>query len=55
MWIIILCSLLPFKIGYEFDFTREADAMDRIRTFLSGNNIKTVVKVPRVIKDVVTR
>ncbi|PWA43989.1 protein kinase superfamily protein [Artemisia annua] len=41
--------------GYEFDFTREADAMDRIRTFLSGSNIKTVVKVPRVIKDVVTR
>ncbi|PWA42109.1 protein kinase superfamily protein [Artemisia annua] len=50
-----VCKEMEKQIGYEFDFTREADAMDRIRTFLSGNNIKTVVKVPRVIKDVVTR
>ncbi|MFS7971612.1 putative ABC-type Cd(2+) transporter [Helianthus anomalus] len=54
-WIIMLCSFFPFKIVYEFDFTREADAMDRIRSFLSENNKKTVVKVPRVIKDVVSR
>lgn len=50
-----LCSFMRFKIGYEFDFTREALAMDRIRTFLSENNKKMLVKVPRVIRDVVTR
>ncbi|GJR02923.1 protein kinase superfamily protein [Tanacetum coccineum] len=49
-----VCKEMEKQIGYEFDFTREADAMDRIRTFLSGKNVKTVVKVPRVIKDVVT-
>ncbi|KVI06224.1 hypothetical protein Ccrd_015435 [Cynara cardunculus var. scolymus] len=42
------------RIGYEFDFKREADAMERIRSFLSENNRKTVVKVPRVIRGVVT-
>ncbi|KAK9049464.1 hypothetical protein SSX86_031568 [Deinandra increscens subsp. villosa] len=50
-----VCKEMEKQIVYEFDFTREADAMDRIRRFLSENNKKTVVKVPRVIKDVVTR
>ncbi|CAL1389021.1 unnamed protein product [Linum trigynum] len=43
------------QIGYEFDFTREADAMHRIRCFLYANNKKSPVLVPRVLKDIVTR
>ncbi|XP_014505608.1 uncharacterized protein LOC106765480 [Vigna radiata var. radiata] len=43
------------QIGYEFDFKREADAMERIRKFLYENNKKTPVLVPRVIRDMVTR
>ncbi|KAG5537125.1 hypothetical protein RHGRI_024528 [Rhododendron griersonianum] len=43
------------QIGYEFDFKREADAMERIRRFLYENNKKAPVKVPRVIRDMVTR
>ncbi|XP_020216969.1 uncharacterized protein LOC109800598 [Cajanus cajan] len=43
------------QIGYEFDFMREADAMERIRKFLHQNNKKTPVLVPRVIRDMVTR
>lgn len=50
-----VCKEMEKQIGYEFDFTREALAMDRIRTFLSENNKKMLVKVPRVIRDVVTR
>lgn len=50
-----LCSFMRFKIGYEFDFTREADAMDRIRAFLLSVNRKTPVKVPRVVRNAVTR
>ncbi|KAJ0713137.1 putative ABC-type Cd(2+) transporter [Helianthus annuus] len=50
-----VCKEMEKQIVYEFDFTREADAMDRIRSFLSENNKKTVVKVPRVIKDLVSR
>lgn len=42
------------QIGYEFNFLREADAMDRIRRFLYENNKKSPVMVPRVIQ-VVTR
>ncbi|XP_010555529.1 PREDICTED: uncharacterized protein LOC104825002 isoform X1 [Tarenaya hassleriana] len=43
------------QIGYEFDFTREANAMKRIRRFLYENNRKSPVLVPRVLRDMVTR
>ncbi|WKA08870.1 hypothetical protein VitviT2T_026555 [Vitis vinifera] len=43
------------QIGYEFDFIREADAMERIKRFLYENNKKRPVLVPRVIRDMVTR
>ncbi|KAK2648072.1 hypothetical protein Ddye_015561 [Dipteronia dyeriana] len=43
------------QIGYEFDFAREADAMERIRHFLYKNNKKSPVVVPRVLQDKVTR
>ncbi|KAJ4712514.1 Protein kinase superfamily protein [Melia azedarach] len=43
------------QIGYEFDFAREADAMERIRCFLYKNNKKSPVVVPRVLPDMVTR
>ncbi|XP_068303052.1 uncharacterized protein [Pyrus communis] len=43
------------QIGYEFDFIREADAMEKIRRFLYENNKKSPVLVPRLIRDIVTR
>ncbi|KAG8638730.1 uncharacterized protein slr0889 [Manihot esculenta] len=43
------------QIGYEFDFMREANAMERIRRFLYENNKKSPVLVPRLLKDMVTR
>lgn len=43
------------QIAYEFDFTREAAAMDRIRQFLYENNKKSPVLVPRVMKSMVSR
>ncbi|GAU43610.1 hypothetical protein TSUD_185030 [Trifolium subterraneum] len=43
------------QIGYEFDFMREASAMDRIRKFLYKTNKRSPVLVPRVIRDMVTR
>lgn len=43
------------KIGYEFDFLREAEAMERIRDFLDSNNKKSPVIVPRVIGGMVTK
>ncbi|XP_062116033.1 uncharacterized protein LOC133830128 [Humulus lupulus] len=43
------------QIGYEFDFMREANAMEKIRRFLYESNKKTPVSVPRVVKDMVTR
>ncbi|KAJ6375420.1 hypothetical protein OIU77_000410 [Salix suchowensis] len=43
------------QIGYEFDFTREANAMERIRQFLYENNKTSPVLVPRVLKDMVSR
>ncbi|WJX94460.1 hypothetical protein P8452_75875 [Trifolium repens] len=43
------------QIGYEFDFMREASAMERIRKFLYKINKRTPVLVPRVIRDMVTR
>ncbi|GAB2269718.1 hypothetical protein Dimus_004640 [Dionaea muscipula] len=43
------------QIGYEFDFSREAEAMEKIRHFLHENNKKSPVLVPRVIRDMVTR
>ncbi|GLU18499.1 hypothetical protein SLE2022_347960 [Rubroshorea leprosula] len=43
------------QIGYEFDFIREANAMERIRRFLYENNKKSPVLVPRLIRDFVTR
>lgn len=44
-----------FKIGYEFDFKREANAMEKIRHFLYENNKKSPVIVPRVLRDTVTK
>ncbi|XP_031251339.1 uncharacterized aarF domain-containing protein kinase 1 [Pistacia vera] len=43
------------QIGYEFDFKREGDAMERIRQFLYKNNKKSPVVVPRLLHDMVTR
>jgi aarF domain-containing kinase len=48
-----LCLLL--KICYEFDFVREARAMERIREFLRVTNKKPPVMVPRVIPGMVSR
>ncbi|KAK1266223.1 putative ABC1 protein [Acorus gramineus] len=46
---------LEKQIGYEFDFLRETDAMQRIRQFLHSNNKKAPVMVPRVIPNMSTR
>ncbi|CAA0806953.1 Protein kinase superfamily protein [Striga hermonthica] len=43
------------QIGYEFNFVREADAMEKIRRFLYENNKKAPVLVPRVIRNMFTR
>ncbi|PIN07534.1 putative unusual protein kinase [Handroanthus impetiginosus] len=43
------------QIGYEFDFLREADAMEKIQRFLYENNKKTPVLVPRAIRNMFTR
>ncbi|CAL5440866.1 unnamed protein product [Camellia sinensis] len=43
------------SIGFEFDFKREADAMERIKRFMLENNKKAPVMVPRVMRDMVTR
>ncbi|RWR96930.1 hypothetical protein CKAN_02633500 [Cinnamomum micranthum f. kanehirae] len=43
------------QVGYEFDFLREAEAMERIRHFLHANNKKVPVLVPNVVRDMVTR
>ncbi|KAG4137215.1 hypothetical protein ERO13_D07G057700v2 [Gossypium hirsutum] len=43
------------QIGYEFDFLREVNAMERIRRFLYENNKKTPVLVPRVLQGLATR
>ncbi|KAF8378158.1 hypothetical protein HHK36_029495 [Tetracentron sinense] len=43
------------QIGYEFDFLREAEAMQRIQHFLHVNNKKVPVLVPSVMRDMVTR
>ncbi|XP_043706171.1 uncharacterized protein slr0889-like [Telopea speciosissima] len=43
------------QIGFEFDFLRESQAMEKIRSFLSVNNKKAPVLVPRVMRDMVTR
>ncbi|KAG2256329.1 hypothetical protein Bca52824_075623 [Brassica carinata] len=43
------------QIGYEFDFKREANAMEKIRRFLYDNNRKSPVLVPRVLPQLVTR
>ncbi|GMN64390.1 hypothetical protein TIFTF001_033457 [Ficus carica] len=43
------------QIGYEFDFMREANAMEKLRCFLYENNKKTPVLVPWVVRDMVTR
>ncbi|KAI6675457.1 hypothetical protein NL676_003363 [Syzygium grande] len=43
------------QIGYEFDFMREADAMERIRRFLLESNKRSPVLVPRVVRNLVTR
>ncbi|KAG0540612.1 hypothetical protein BDA96_03G423900 [Sorghum bicolor] len=43
------------QICYEFDFVREARAMERIREFLRVTNKKPPVMVPRVIPGMVSR
>ncbi|XP_074570087.1 uncharacterized protein LOC141826703 [Curcuma longa] len=43
------------QIAYEFDFLREAVAMERIKNFFSNNNKKPPVLVPRIIPGMVTR
>ncbi|XP_038987375.1 aarF domain-containing protein kinase 1-like isoform X6 [Phoenix dactylifera] len=43
------------QVGYEFDFLREAEAMERIRHSFHANNKKVPVLVPRVIRGMVTR
>ncbi|CAA7037290.1 unnamed protein product [Microthlaspi erraticum] len=43
------------QIGYEFDFEREANAMEKIRRFLYDNNRKSPVLIPRVLPNLVTR
>ncbi|XP_042040706.1 uncharacterized protein slr0889-like [Salvia splendens] len=43
------------QIGYEFNFLREADAMEKIRHFLYENNKKSPVSVPRLIGNMNTR
>eukprot|EP00268_Persea_americana_P066959 TRINITY_DN9169_c0_g2_i13.p1 TRINITY_DN9169_c0_g2~~TRINITY_DN9169_c0_g2_i13.p1 ORF type:complete len:193 (-),score=37.00 TRINITY_DN9169_c0_g2_i13:627-1205(-) len=43
------------QVGYEFDFLREAEAMERIQRFLHANNKKVPVLVPNVVRDMVTR
>nr|XP_019709010.1 uncharacterized protein LOC105053001 isoform X3 [Elaeis guineensis] len=43
------------QVGYEFDFLREAEAMERIRHSFHANNKKVPVLVPHVIRDMVTR
>ncbi|KAK1363238.1 AarF domain-containing kinase [Heracleum sosnowskyi] len=42
------------QIGYEFDFRREADAMERIRHFLYNQGKKSPVQVPRLIGNMLT-
>jgi len=63
--VCILCSIkvliyflywyFLLKICYEFDFVREARAMERIREFLRATNKKPPVMVPRVIPGMVSR
>lgn len=43
------------QISYEFDFTREAKAMDKIRRFLYENNKKSPVLVPQAMHNLVSR
>ncbi|XP_051115905.1 uncharacterized protein LOC127241058 [Andrographis paniculata] len=43
------------QIGYEFNFLREADAMEKIHRFLSENNKKSPVLVPKVMRNMFTR
>ncbi|XP_010248835.1 PREDICTED: uncharacterized aarF domain-containing protein kinase 1-like isoform X3 [Nelumbo nucifera] len=43
------------QIGYEFDFMREAQAMEKIRDFLYVNNKRPPVLVPRLMPNMVTR
>ncbi|GAV91948.1 ABC1 domain-containing protein [Cephalotus follicularis] len=50
-----ICKEMEKQIGYEFDFVKEADAMEKIRRFLYENNKKSPVMVPRVLSDMVTR
>ncbi|MQL83234.1 hypothetical protein Taro_015720 [Colocasia esculenta] len=43
------------QVGYEFDFLREAQAMEKIYHFLQSKNKKMPVLVPRVFRGLVTR
>uniref|UniRef100_A0A6V7QWG7 Protein kinase domain-containing protein n=1 Tax=Ananas comosus var. bracteatus TaxID=296719 RepID=A0A6V7QWG7_ANACO len=43
------------QVGYEFDFLREAKAMERIRQSFCTNNKKSPVVVPRVMPGMVSR
>lgn len=53
-----LCSLMKEmekQIGYEFNFKREAEAMQKIYQFLFENNKNSPVVVPRLVRNIVTR
>ncbi|KAJ6803032.1 putative aarF domain-containing protein kinase 1-like [Iris pallida] len=43
------------QIGYEFDFLREAEAMEKLQQFFHVNNKKAPVLIPRVMQSMVSR
>ncbi|XP_078440777.1 uncharacterized protein LOC144710834 isoform X2 [Wolffia australiana] len=43
------------QVGYEFDFMREADSMEKIYHFLHQKNKKSPIMVPRIFRGMVTR
>ncbi|XP_050378161.1 protein ACTIVITY OF BC1 COMPLEX KINASE 8, chloroplastic-like [Argentina anserina] len=43
------------QIGYEFDFTRESNAMEKLQKKKKENNKRSPVVVPRLIRNLVTR
>ncbi|CAN6449240.1 unnamed protein product [Victoria cruziana] len=53
--LISVTSEIEKQVGYEFDFLREADAMQKIHHFLCTNNKRSPVIVPRVISGMTTR
>ncbi|XP_006852140.2 uncharacterized protein slr0889 isoform X2 [Amborella trichopoda] len=53
--IVSITTEIEKQVGYEFDFQREAENMDKISCFLRNNSKKPPVRVPRVIPHMVTR